>query len=453
MGKAVMSGDELREALTEARTKQEELDAAIQNMGEDTDATVLADLESQFEAEERTVDRLSKAIERRERMDKAVAVARPDKDPATDDPEVRIRVSVAEERTYREGGPHSFFHDLLAVTHGDVRAQARLARHERETEIEERALTTGAGSGVGFVAPQYLQARWAQIARAARPLADYMGSLPLPPAGTSFNVPRVTTGATTAVQASEAGAVNDNTPVTDDVTLTVSTIAGKVDMSRQAFDRSDPGLDVVLGQDLINSYNQQVDSEIINGPGSGGRVKGLLSAIPAGNQVTLSTAGYAALYPKMADAVQRIDTSRFLPADAAVMHPRRWASLLGSLDGTNNRPLIVPATVAANPMAEQTNMVSQGIRGFLSIGLPVITDPNIPTNLGAGTNEDRVLFIRRDDNLLFESGTPTVRVYEEVLSGTLQVRIQAFGYIAFTAERYPLANAVIQGTGLVPPTF
>lgn len=45
------------------------------------------------------------------------------------------------------------------------------------------------------------------------------------------------------------------------------------------------------------------------------------------------------------------------------------------------------------------------------------------------------------------------RVLSEVLSGTLQVRLQVYGYIAFTAERFPQSVSIISGTGLKPPTF
>jgi hypothetical protein len=35
----------------------------------------------------------------------------------------------------------------------------------------------------------------------------------------------------------------------------------------------------------------------------------------------------------------------------------------------------------------------------------------------------------------------------------LSVLLQLYGYIAFTAARYPVSNSVITGTGLSTPTF
>jgi hypothetical protein len=49
-----------------------------------------------------------------------------------------------------------------------------------------------------------------------------------------------------------------------------------------------------------------------------------------------------------------------------------------------------------------------------------------------------------------ESGIRT-RAYPETLSGQLTVRLQVFGYLAFTAGRYP--QSTVEITGLTAPTF
>jgi hypothetical protein len=57
------------------------------------------------------------------------------------------------------------------------------------------------------------------------------------------------------------------------------------------------------------------------------------------------------------------------------------------------------------------------------------------------------------DHLLFESESPTIAVYQGVLSANLQVRILVYGYFAFTFARYPKSTSIISGVGLVPPPF
>jgi hypothetical protein len=143
---------------------------------------------------------------------------------------------------------------------------------------------------------------------------------------------------------------------------------------------------------------------------------------------------------------------RFAPASAIVMHPRRWAWTTAALD-TQTRPLVVPeANSAQNAVGVFSRPTAEGAVGTMQ-GLPVFLDANIPTNLGAGTNEDRIIVARFDDDLLFESDAPTVGVYDGVLSANLQVRIMVWGFFAFTFARYPKANSIITGTGLIAPTF
>jgi HK97 family phage major capsid protein len=133
-----------------------------------------------------------------------------------------------------------------------------------------------------------------------------------------------------------------------------------------------------------------------------------------------------------------------------VMHPRRWAWLTSEADSTG-RPLIVPSGPGVNAVGTFAAVASQQVVGQMH-GLPVVTDPNLPTNLGAGTNQDPVLVMKADDLYLWESSLRS-RVLPEVGSGTLTVRLQVYGYLAFTGERYPKSVSAITGTGLVPPTF
>jgi HK97 family phage major capsid protein len=159
----------------------------------------------------------------------------------------------------------------------------------------------------------------------------------------------------------------------------------------------------------------------------------------------------AKLYSKIADAVQRVHTLRFMAPTVIVMHPRRWAYLLAASD-SNGRPLVVPdAGNPQNAVATLGSVASQQVVGQMH-GLPVVTDPSMPTNLGASTTEDVIHVLRASDVLLYESGLRS-RVLPEVGSGNLTVRLQVYGYLAFTAARYPASVVEIGGTGLIAPAF
>jgi HK97 family phage major capsid protein len=362
---------------------------------------------------------------------------------------------------YARGGQRSYFADLYAAQrYNDPPARGRLIRHRQERQerqragVERRDLSSTDGVGGDFVAPIWLEQEWIGAVRAGRAFANIVRTLPLPPGTDSINLPKLLTGAATSAHA-DLGAVQETDPTTGTITVPVKTLAGQVDVSRQALERSAPGLDEVLLADLAADYAQRLDLQILTGSGSGANARGVLSD-PNRIQVTWTqaTPTIAGLFGRIADAAQQIAAQRFASATHIVMHPRRWAWITAAAD-TTGRPLIEPVGgqgSAAQP-GQASQLAADGIVGTLQ-GLQVVIDPNLPTNLGAGTNEDVIVVTRAEDNVLFElPNGPVLRIFEDVLSGQLAVRLQAYSYFAFSSERLPKANATISGTGLTPPAF
>lgn len=447
---ALKTLEELQGELADAELEFDKTNAALQGLMPDADEQLVKDLNAQFASHEAEVRKLSSDIDRLKRMDDAIKAV-----PGRDEGSVTVG---KEPRTYEKGAREnngefrSFFRDVFRSEQGDATAAGRIARHSREMAVEQRAsnITTGSG-GVGLVPPQYLLDELAIFARASRPFADALGPRPLPEVGMTFNVPRVTTGATTGVQANQNDALTDTAAVTDYLSFTVNTVAGQQNVSRQLLDRSDPATDTVIGQDLAADYAQKLDVQLLAQATNG------ITVLSGTNGITYTQATPTAstLYPKISDAIQQVWTGRFAAPDLIVMHPRRWAQLLGGLD-TAGRPLVLPDAVqglqAFNAMSIGDGRTPSGLVGQIQ-GLPVVVDPNITITAGAGTNQDVVIVTRRADQLLFEVGAPTVAVETGVLSNTLQVKIYCYGYFAFTFARYVKATSIISGTGLVTPTF
>lgn len=457
------SVDELRAQLEEVENRMAETDAAINTAGQDVDGSVLEDLETRFAEDEAEAKRLTAAIDRRERMENALQSV-PRGDHGGDDNGGSSRSSGASQRkpaaqvtseplTYRkssEGGQHSFFRDVYFATKGDGGAVARLQRHQKEMRAERRDMDTSSSTGGEFVPPLHLQDEWAELARAGRTFANAVPSRDMPSVGMSFTLPKITSGTSTAIQA-ENQAVSETDAGTGEITINVRTIAGQADLSRQAFERSEPGLDEVLFADLAADYANSLDTQLINGQGATAtpsEVEGILNNANI-NEVTFSSGGVPDLYPKLADAINQVHANRYMAPDAIFMHPRRWAWHLASLD-SQNRPLITPYA-PSNALARFDNVAPEAIVGNLQ-GLTVFVDPNIPTNLGGGNDEDAIIVSRLQDNLLWET-QPRTRVFESVGSNTLTIRLQVFGYVAYTSDRYGQAHSKITGSGLVPPTF
>lgn len=375
-------------------------------------------------------------------------------------------VVTREERTYRAykdergemhldpAGP-SFFRDLVKHSlnlPGAAEARTRLERSRKEDEVEarkeQRALSTTDGAGGDFVPPAWLVQEYIALARAARPTADRVRNLPLPSGTDSLNIPRIASGTATAEQTSQNTGVQNTDATTNSISAAVVTIAGQQVIAVQLIEQSPVNLDEILLADLALDYATKINTFVLTNNAASKRGLFNVSGI---NAVTLSTTGFAALYPKLADATQQIYSGRFLPPDTIVMHPRRWASLLGSLDSAS-RPLVVPSAQGpTNALAQSNGLVAQGVAGEIA-GLPVVVDPSIPTNLGAGTNQDEILVFRAADSILWE-GPANAEAFRETKADQLSVLLRFYRYAAFTGERYPKAISAITGTGLVAPTF
>jgi HK97 family phage major capsid protein len=363
--------------------------------------------------------------------------------------------------TYRkaaEGGQFSYFKDLVGrAVYSDSDAAERLARHAQEVRAERPGLAIerrdiSIGGAADFIPPIYLADQWAPLARASRPLADAIGPKPLPDSGDTLTVPKVSGGTTVAMQATEADAVSETNATKTSVTFGVKTAAGQQDLSLQLFERASPGFDEVIAQDLAAALATQVDNQVINGSDASGQVEGIRLADSI-NTVTYTEATPTAgmLYAKVAEGISKIHAARFLSPTLIAMAPRRWSFILSQRD-TTGRPLVVEGSEGrTNAMAAFPGVAAEAMVGTMQ-GIPVLADGSIPLNLGAATNEDLVFVLRTPDLLLYES-TPRIRVFPDVLSGTLQVRLQAVEYLAFSAERYPTSVTMISGTGLVVPAF
>jgi len=360
---------------------------------------------------------------------------------------------VSEARTYSERSEASFVKDVFAAeVRGDYSAKERLARHTREESIERRDVDTTNFSGL--VVPQYLIDLAAPFARAGRPTADFATNKhALPASGMTLNISRMTTGTSTAVQVTQNDAVSETDSDDTLLTINVRTIAGQQDVSRQAIERG-TGVDTFIIQDLIRSWHTTLNSQILNGAGTSGTIKGLRAS--GGNAITFTatTPTVALLYPKLADAVQQIQSNAFISPTHWIMHPRRLAFLLAATD-TTGRPLVVPsANGAMNPVAAGNGGVAYGNSGYSLMGLPIIADASVGTTYGASTNQDEIYCVSAPEFHLWEQpGAPFALQFDATGADKLQIKSVIYGFAAASAERYPLAASIISGTGLVAPTF
>ncbi|MFD7224826.1 hypothetical protein ACFV9P_28060 [Streptomyces sp. NPDC059892] len=360
----------------------------------------------------------------------------------------------AEERTYRpdqdrRGG--QFETDVAAAFLGDYEARDRLARHMAEERTERgdqlvRAAGTGAFSGL--VVPQYLTDLYAPAASTKRPFADVCRPHDMPAQGMTVNLSRVTTTTSVDTQTTENTAVAEQDIDDTLMSINVQTNAGQQTLSRQAIERG-AGIEPVVLDDLFRRYASSLDTKLLNQATNG------LTNVATAVAYTDATPTATELYPKVLEGLSGVEAALLDQSsgdNVAVMHSRRWYWMQNAMGST--WPLITqPGVVAQTLGTNYAEVYGRGVRGVLPNGTPVIVDNNIATNLGAGTNEDEIYLVDRNECHLWED--PDAPMYiraEQTKAASLGVLMVVYGYFAYTHARYPQARK-IAGTGLVTPTF
>lgn len=412
-----------------------------------------------------------------------------------------------EHRQYERGNGESFLRDTAivgfpaAAVQGWGEAWNRLQRHAMENHVEAmaldskgpsmrtdkesyflkqmleaknvrgagrgpaysyRALSITSGAGGEFVPPLFQTEDWIAFMRAARPFADCQRHMDLPDGTMSINIPKVTGG--TAVGPQSGG---ENTPVlevdltTDYVTFPVVVKAGQQLISLQLLERSPVAFDQIVYQDLAKAYAQAVDVACLSGNGSNTfqltnasstDVVGLLNTTGVNVITWSSTSDFIpGLYGQLGQAKSDIANTYFSPATHCFLTPTIWEYIASQFDATG-RPLVVPEYNGPfNAAILNTDQaVAQGALGRRISGLSTFEDANLPQSISS--NQSVVVLGAFNENYLFESPVIT-RALPQTYGSQLAVLLQCYGYIAYTASRYPNAQAVITGGALATPTF
>lgn len=319
-------------------------------------------------------------------------------------------------RSAAENGQNSFFGDMYrAHANRDEGAQRRLSEHSR-------ALDTG-GEGVGLVAPHWMTEEFETLARQGRRMANAVRNIPLGDDVRPITLPRQTTG-TDAVVAEQA-AENDPVPGTDawdsDVHIvTPKPTTGKQTVSRQMVDMSTPAVDQLIFQDLMEVYDDKVETKVCTAiVTAAGTTIGTFAT-----EAAFDAAGAAS--DSVVDLAIAVRQARKRPGDVLWMNVRRWGEFL-KLKDTTGRPLI--PLESAGPM----NVIGVGeaavdgrIHGLGVIASDGFGTTGYPESYGA---------MKASDTVLFESNLLRFR-YEEQ-AGPESIVLGIWGYTGVIVRQTP----------------
>lgn len=362
---------------------------------------------------------------------------------------------------YRRDDPKtSFFRDIAVMNVPQVAAQLGASADEARSRLtaaqETRAggdMTTVAGAGGEFAPPAWYIDEFIALARPGRVTADLCVANTLPSGISSINLPKVASGTSVAVQQTQNSTVSDTAMTTTSVSSGITTLAGKQIVSLQLLQQSGIPFDRVILQDLAKEYAKQLDLQVLYGSNSNGQLRGLVGTASNNAFTTTQPAPAAStaansLYYVVAKTAAAVQTAIFESADAIVMHPNRWAWILGSVDASS-RPLVVPVGPQYNGVGTAGAPQAQGFAGTFG-GYNVYLDPNISTAANSATNQDEIYVLRRDELWLYESALQAMS-FDATYADQLSLLYRVHGYAAFLPHRRQGAVQSIRGTGLIAP--
>jgi HK97 family phage major capsid protein len=320
-------------------------------------------------------------------------------------------------RSAKEGGAHSFFHDMVyarADVADDVDARTRLNEHQR-------ALSTGV-AGAGIVPPKWLTEEFAPIARQERGIANAVRHIDLGDDPRPMTLPGQTAGTDAAI--AEQATENTHPSETDGyatgtVTVTPKPTSGIQVVSRQMIDMTTPAVDELIYADMLAVYDEKIEAAV-----STALVTAAGTAVTTFATEAAFVTGTAAL-DAMVDLEFAVWAARKLPADLTVMRIPRWGKFR-KLRDTTGRSLI-PPEFARQQMVNVNGVGTVAARGQIE-DLAVI-----PTaGLGTTAYPESILGMRARDTILFEGAVQRFR-FEEV-AGPESVKLGIWAYTAVTVR-------------------
>lgn len=331
---------------------------------------------------------------------------------------------------------------------GDARSIGNSRVNYDRSTPEGKAMTEGTGSQGGYLVQPQLERQLVLAREADNVLRGLCSSL------------NVTTNAiqldqlglsTTAGWVSELATKPESTAMTlATITASVFTAAGLATISNQLLQDSNPAVDQLVTLDLAKRLVALEEISFLNGSGTG-QPLGLLNTPGLGTQ-TLTQASLedpsvsGGLLDTILSSIAEVQTNWGQPS-AIVMHPRTWTRVLKSKDSVGHYTIAPRSNFGAGYDPSTARTFVNGPQQTL-FGVEVILSNRIPTNLGTGTNQSRVIVGDFKEALILDRQGITVDESPHVYFTSNQTVFRAESRVGFTAARSPLAFSVIGGTGL-----
>ena len=291
----------------------------------------------------------------------------------------------------------------------------------------QRDQTAGTDSQGGFLvstdhlADQFIEALYARLTitnLGARVMQGLKGDV---------SIPKLSASVTNSAFVAEGSAPSEGAATFAQVTMSPKTLAAYVDVTRKLMMQSDPSVEQLLRNDIVNTFARKIDEVAIEGGGSN-EPTGIIGN-GSTNVVAMGTNGAAVTYAKVVDLIKEVEVDNAIINDTAFL--------------TNPKVIAALRTVSKQTSGVEGNFIMDPDGTVL--GHQVASSTLVPSDLSKGTGSNLSALIYGDFSqvmLGFYSGVDVV-VDQASLSTSGGTRL-AFFQDMDIALRYPESFAVIK---------
>jgi HK97 family phage prohead protease len=273
------------------------------------------------------------------------------------------------------------------------------------------------GNNAGFIPTPQSTEVINGIANADRGFIDAISRATLPPAGMSFEIPKITTVPTVA-QANEEAALSETDTASSFVSVSVKKFGGQQTLSVELLDRSSPVFFDELVRQMEFAYAKATDSYVMGEVANNGTLNATAADEDREGLLEYVSSAAAAVYSASLGFARNI-----------VVSPQQWGKIMSYNEA--GRPIYT----ATQPSNAGGNVSPQSLRGQIS-GLDMYVSRSM-TGTGAGLGDYSMAVLNPDSYTWYES--PRLSLRTNVIN-TAQIDVNYYGYGALATKINAGAN-------------
>ena len=333
-------------------------------------------------------------------------------------------IKAASSGDWREAGYEREISDEIAHRSGKEARGFYVPANINWGQRDQTKSPTSAGGflvGTDHLADQFIEALYGRLTVAslgARIMQGLKGDVA---------IPKLSASVTNSAFVAEGSAPSEGAATFAQVTMSPKTLAAYVDVSRRLMQQSDPSVEQVLRNDIINTFARRIDDAAIEGGATNGP-SGII-ANGSTNVVAMGTNGAAITYAKVVEMMKAVEEDNAIINSSAFL--------------TNPKVIAALRTTARQANGVEGNFIMDANQSIL--GTNVASSTVVPSDLAKGTGTNLSAMVYGDFSQImigFWSGVDVV-VDQSSLSTSGGTRL-AFFQDLDVALRYPESFSVIK---------